>query len=192
MEISELRPKYEELLKANFPKRYLDYSFNSFIARTPEQKEARDAAFDYVDKFHCSNEGTSLVFCGNVGTGKTHLACAIAQEIMCRGHEVHFIHGDEIIEKSGSAFLNIGNTTRFDFLVIDDLYISEQAERNYILRNAMLNFYNEGISFVLTATHSMADLRALLGLSGFDKLFENCGNIIQLHGRSYRTGIRQN
>ncbi|GGX98960.1 hypothetical protein GCM10007386_32320 [Pseudoduganella dura] len=35
--------------------------------------------------------GTSLIFCGTIGTGKTHLAVAIAHEVMARGRQAVFV-----------------------------------------------------------------------------------------------------
>ena len=192
MEISEVRPSTNDLFAANFHKRYLRYTFKNFIVDTPEKESVREVAFDYVSNFQCTNEGTPLTLCGSVGTGKTHLACAIAQEIMCRGYEVHMIHGDEITRKINKSFLEISGTSRFDLIVIDDLCIQESAEKNFQLRKAILDLYNQGIPFVMTATHSIAELKALMGASGFDKLHECGGNVLSLDWKSYRMRTPQN
>ncbi|MDA3807107.1 MAG: ATP-binding protein [Thiomicrorhabdus sp.] len=78
-------PKYiaESIEAIGIPKRYQGATLESYIATTGDMKKAKRICMAYVERFTtCLHNGTSLVFCGNVGTGKTHLAISIAHEVV--------------------------------------------------------------------------------------------------------------
>ena len=55
--------------------------------RTPRARGALELARRYADGFgaEAAKSGASLVFCGGVGAGKTHLAVGIAHRLMEQG-----------------------------------------------------------------------------------------------------------
>jgi DNA replication protein DnaC len=65
------------------PKRYQAATLENYVASSNGMSKAKRTCEAYVSKFEsCYKNGTSLIFCGNVGTGKTHLAIATAKEIV--------------------------------------------------------------------------------------------------------------
>lgn len=82
------------------PVRFANKTFNNFVSETKMQNNALAKAKEYVkniDKYIVS--GTCMIFAGNgsVGTGKTHMVCAIANEVLKRGYEVKFINSVQML-----------------------------------------------------------------------------------------------
>jgi DNA replication protein DnaC len=72
-----------QLQKARIPRRFAEKSFANYEARTPEQKEALEICQAYADNFEEHlKAGRCMLLLGSLGTGKTHLAIAIANRLI--------------------------------------------------------------------------------------------------------------
>jgi DNA replication protein DnaC len=71
------------LESADIPPRFRGKTLEFFRVETPAQKKVLGIARDFVARFdeHC-RVGRCLIFCGNIGTGKTLLSCAIIQALI--------------------------------------------------------------------------------------------------------------
>ena len=71
--------------------RFRQRTFDNFICSNDEQRKKAEKARAYAKNFdaHLAT-GTGIFFAGSVGTGKTHLAAAVANELMNRGVPVIF------------------------------------------------------------------------------------------------------
>lgn len=78
-----LAEKYRK--QANLSKRFKTRTFENFVQTTDIQKRAYKKAIEYAQNIESHIEtGTNIIFIGQgcVGTGKTHLACAIANYVL--------------------------------------------------------------------------------------------------------------
>lgn len=65
------------------PRRFIGRTFENFTTETLEQQKALRLCQRYATQFDSVlKTGRTLIFKGNPGTGKSHLACAILQQIM--------------------------------------------------------------------------------------------------------------
>lgn len=72
-----------KLGSALIPKRFTGKTFDGYVATTAEQKEALRICRKYADVFpEIFETGRCLLLLGKPGTGKTHLAVSIANQIM--------------------------------------------------------------------------------------------------------------
>lgn len=68
---------------AMIPPRFKGKTFESFMAEGDKQNKVLAVCQAYAENFHKHHaEGRSLLLLGNVGTGKTHLAAAIADYVI--------------------------------------------------------------------------------------------------------------
>lgn len=68
---------------AMIPPRFRGKTFEDFVVDDEKQAKVLKVCRDYAENFNKHyNEGRSLLLLGNVGTGKTHLAAAIADQII--------------------------------------------------------------------------------------------------------------
>lgn len=112
---------------------YAEMTFDAFDLRGNELKgDARDnlRRVFHIAKDYAENPQGFIVFTGEYGCGKTHLAAAIANAITQRGHAVLFVIVPDLLDHLRATFAP-GSMVSFDqrfeetrvapFLVLDDL-----------------------------------------------------------------------
>lgn len=102
---------------------------NKYEVRNEMQQHAKETAIEYINTFN-SAKGKSLILQGTYGTGKTHLAYAIAKAVKAEGYSVVFMHIPHLMERIKATYnKNSTETTEelvemlsnVDLLVLDDV-----------------------------------------------------------------------
>lgn len=110
--------------------RFMSRTFENFARNTPQRANAYDNAKYYADNFSevYSKDGTGLYIEGTFGTGKTHLAVAIALRLIRQGVNVICKTSIELLKDIKAAFRyengeeeETARYKRCALLVIDDL-----------------------------------------------------------------------
>lgn len=110
----------------------------------------------YAENFaEIAPEGAGLLLYGAVGTGKTHLAACIANEVARIGAEPKFTRiaeiSDEIAGNFGKVTPTLDRLKRFDLIIIDDLGTERTDERTETRAfQAIDMLYSEKIPFIVT------------------------------------------
>ncbi|MCD9080733.1 DNA replication protein DnaC [Staphylococcus haemolyticus] len=106
-----------------------DATVNSYQPQNEYQVQAKNTAIEYVKGFSV-DEPKSLILQGSYGTGKSHLAYAIAKAIKQQGYSVAFMHIPMLMERIKATYnRNATETTdelvqllsSIDLLVLDDV-----------------------------------------------------------------------
>ncbi len=94
---------------------------------------------------------------GKPGSGKTHLLCAIGQELVRKGHRVYFAPTSLLVQELLIAKRDlklprtIKRLSKFDILVLDDLgYVQQTREEMEVLFTLLAERYERG-SVMLTS-----------------------------------------
>jgi DNA replication protein DnaC len=145
---------------------------------------------EYIDK----RENVLLV--GNSGTGKTHLATALAMEACSRGKRVRFFRVTELItqlmearEERQLARMRAG-LSKLDLLILDELgYVPASKIGAELLFDVISTAY-ERTSLIVTTNLPFENWTEVLGserLTGatLDRLTHRC-HILETRGDSYR------
>lgn len=106
-----------------------DATVNSYQPQNDHQVHAKSTAIEYVKGFSV-DEPKSLILQGSYGTGKSHLAYAVAKAIKQQGYSVAFMHIPMLMERIKATYnRNATETTdelvqllsNIDLLVLDDV-----------------------------------------------------------------------
>ncbi len=142
----------------------------------------------------------SIIFCGPVGVGKTHLAQALGHQACRQSYSVLFTKANRLLSDLGGGRADDTWENRLrrylkpDLLILDDFAMKEltksQAEDFYELIDQR---YRSG-SMIVTANRSPEDWYPLfpnpvIAESALDRLV-SCSHVITLTGKSYRALLR--
>lgn len=111
------RAKIERLLgRSGIKKRFQQRTFANFIRDTPERRRCYDTAKTYADSFpQRAERGEGLYIEGTYGTGKTHLAAAIALQLIGCGVPVVCKTSGDLLADIKEAF-DSGDATEYEIL----------------------------------------------------------------------------
>ncbi len=126
------------LIAANIPPRYQTANFSDLYHDTPKQSQNNKQVQAYAQQFHKhQKQGDHLIFCGNVGTGKTYLACALLVELLSNSIRGYYVRVSDLM-RDFTATYAINNTLteqavmarlcNYDFLVIDELGLQRHTD----------------------------------------------------------------
>ncbi|WP_243651558.1 ATP-binding protein [Thiobaca trueperi] len=183
--------------RAGIPPRFQTRTFDAFTARTPEQQSALAVARRYAANFQrVRQQGNCLLLVGGPGTGKTHLACAVLQDVIRQGHTGLFVGMSEALRTIRSTYAPgsqlteldaFATFTRPDLLVLDEIgvAIGDDEKRRAMLFDLLNARYGAIKPVVLIGNLTEAELHAYLGERIMDRLLEG-GVIVPFTWASHR------
>lgn len=137
----------------------------------------------YVANFDAMREqGTGLLLCGQVGTGKSFLAAAIANELISQGTPCLMTNFSRLIsrisEKFGGDQKYLDDLNRFDLLIIDDLGAERDSDFTWEkVMNVIDARYRAGLPLIITTNlgpKDFADRGDIRRQRVFSRLKEMC------------------
>lgn len=152
--------------------------------------------------------GWGIYLQGDRGTGKTHLAACIANELMNQGYELLFTNFFEITKEIKATFNSnsteneadlVNKVAEIDFLVIDDIgteSFKKNGEDTWIqekVYDVLNKRYNAKKPTIFTSNNSLSELVNERGMMDktVDRIMEMSTMILKFEGQSYRREIRK-
>ena len=144
-----------------------DENSKDITDRTSQQsaEAALNAAHKFVQDFP---NRTNLYIFGETGTGKTHLACCIATEIINKGHSAIFIKAADYIDlcyqrysdRSGEKTAMYEKLLNCNLLVLDDLGADVTTKNSDSLLLTLIDDrLNAGLSTIITSNLTIAQIK---------------------------------
>ena len=180
--------------KQEAPERFFKESLDTYKADDDEKRTALAKARLFVQAVKCGGFQT-LIFLGNVGTGKTHLACGIIRE--CGG--LYRLASAIVEELRRAKSFNADKTEakildaygKTSLLIIDEIGRGAvAAEEQYMLYQIINERYNRRKPTVLISNQTKKEFLQYIGIAAADRLTESA-QVVELTGKSYRAIMRQ-
>lgn len=184
--------------QSGIPERFHSRTLDTYIAETEGQRKALSFAQKYADEFDVVlKTGRSALFVGKTGTGKTHMACGIALQIMQKQHRTvlfttvirairrikdTWAKGAE--ESEGQA---VASFVEPDLLILDEIGVQfgTEFERN-MLFDIINERYEKRRPTILMSNLLDQDVKAYLGERVIDRIREDGGRVVPFGWESHR------
>lgn len=181
--------KAEHLRKeSNLGIRFTRRTFETFDSGRDD--DAYQKCLNYVDHYK-DTERNSLLLVGGYGTGKTHLAAAIANKLMDDGIPVLFDtfsgHLNKLkTEFNGGRSVYLEQMKNVDMLILDDIGKEKISEWSQSIMFDVINFRYEHLLPIIMTTNLKNDaLKSYLGGAVWSRLCEMCSGVMT-KGKDYR------
>jgi DNA replication protein DnaC len=187
---AERQAKIEARLdQAGIPALFRDRTFANYEVKSSAQERAweRFHAFAMGFRNHLKS-GTVLLGMGKVGTGKSHLACAVANELMARGHTAYFTSTARLFTKIRGTWAKSSEISEeqmlkqfesIDLMILDEVGLQrgtddEQRTLHELLEARRLNCKPT----ILLTNLDGANVKQYLGERFWDRLSESGVSVI--------------
>lgn len=165
---------------ATIPAKYVD---KQFVANTPEQKAVRMQARMFRDFILGEPTWAALVMIGKTGTGKTLLACEVAQSLIRNAaRSVRYITANGMISEIQASYSVDGKSEegeilrflQYDVLILDEIdAIRSTGNASLLLTEIINRRYNENKPVIAISNQPLVDLAKFVGDRVHSRLHEN-------------------
>lgn len=175
----ELQDRIDRLLSnSGIKKRFRQRTFDNFRRDTEGRRRSYEVAKEYADHWQEHKEkGDGLYIEGTNGTGKTHLAAAIALQLIGEGVPVICKTGSDLLTDIKRAFDNpelqehqiLDVYRRVDLLIVDDLGKEQITDWSMSTLYSIFNDrYEDMRPTIITTNYNTDGLVAALTPKGYD------------------------
>lgn len=178
---------------AQLPKRHHQCGFSNYITN-PQNESAKATTMAYV-KTILQGEIKNLVMVGSTGTGKTHLACAMAKNLLHHGQSVRYITTADLAEHIMLSWREDDKTQKgeiakfadFDLLILDEYGLHDQQEKRLeIIHQVLYARYDKMKPTVIISNMTLEEFRNNLGDRLWSRLQHGGFSCIQANWGDYR------
>jgi DNA replication protein DnaC len=210
----EMRERVRKIIgESGMGERFLQRTFESFLCETDDHRKIKNAAQSYARIFenHLPKRGETLpgrnglLISGTKGTGKTHIAAAIANDLLHRGTAVICMTERNLFDRIRRTYNREEHTDesmvrgiydRVPLLIIDDLGKEKATEWTLATLYAIIDGrYERSMPIIITTNYDAERLVERLTPKGedtttadaiVDRLTEMCKGIV-MGGDSWRS-----
>lgn len=189
----------ETIEHAAIPERFKTRSLDNFTPRTEQQSAVLALARKYVEDWELNaRAGRWMVFAGEPGVGKSHIAIAIlhalmpayvGQYITCMGmiQAVRATWGKNSDTDEASVLRHFGGTP---LLVVDEVGVQYGTEGEHtVIFDVLDRRYRDMRPTILLTNHDVEGFKGFIGERLYDRMKENT-RWVNFDGSSYRREAR--
>ena len=193
--------EWRNTLKLTIPPKFKNSDIENFIINGDKEEQKKivgikNKVINFVKKRENFFEGNIIIFSGNVGTGKTHLATALTKEAFKR-YKLNCL-----FTTAGELMRNLEETRSykcdkseqdlidyykgFELLVIDELTTELGTNLLYEIINAR---YNHLKTTIITTNIKPIEIEGLFDNRLMDRVIDNNGFLLEFNYSSRRGGL---
>jgi len=183
--------------RVGIPPRFRKKTLANYQAQSLEQEKALKMVSVYCERLCVGKINGGLVMSGNSGTGKTHLACAVANQFQQSGKSVMFITVAAMIRKIRETYSSDTDMTEakaielfrdYDLLILDEVGVQKGDVKEVNLMTEVINErYGWEKPTILISNLSFQQIADLLQNRIIDRMREDGGMAIEFSWPSFRS-----
>lgn len=184
--------------RAAIPDRFADKRLSTYVPTGPGGARALQVATRYASNFAgVRKAGTSLIFCGERGTGKTHLATSIAHEVLEQGGLAVFTSVIGAVRSVKETYAKGSGKTEAqairdlvepDLLILDEVGVQFGSDTEKMVLFEIINGrYETCRPTIVISNLALAALEEYLGARAFDRLREGNGMVVVFDWETFRS-----
>lgn len=169
-----------------------DATVRNYKPKNKDQEKAKSTAIEYVRTFSTDNP-KSLILQGSYGTGKSHLAYAIAKAVKKEGYSVAFMHIPMLMERIKATYNRESIETTdelvkllssIDLLVLDDVGVENTEHTLNKLFSIVDN--RTGKNNIFTTNFSDKELNQNMNWQRINSRMKHNARTVRMLGDDYR------
>ncbi len=169
-------------------------TFQSYEPLDDSQKNALNIGMRFTEHYELGKSG-NLLFVGNTGVGKSHLACAVVHELLTKGYSALFITVPRLLTKMKATWSKNDQSglteadilemiSTVDLLVLDDLGAEavndKDTTRIFEILESRQNKTN-----IITTNVTSSKFKELFGVRLYSRMMHNTF-VVRINGEDYR------
>lgn len=183
---------------AGLPLRHRHKGFGDYQPQGDAAAKALVACHEYAESYQTNRrDGVSLILTGTAGTGKTHLACAIASHVIA-GHLANALYAKagDLLREVKSTYSKASKVTEdevicryasADLLIIDEVGVQFGTDAERVILFEIINArYERMLPTVLISNLALPALADMIGERVIDRMRENGGKALVFGWPSHR------
>lgn len=156
---------------AKLPGRHANSGFREYQTHNDGQKNAKSGCVKFARDF-LEGSVRNLIMVGRTGTGKTHLACAVARNVLNQQKYARYITSEDMANEIANSWKKTDDNeeqavyrfTEYDLLILDEYGLHDRFEnRLQLVHKVLYSRYDEGKSTMLISNMTLAELQKDLG-----------------------------
>ncbi|WP_038342281.1 ATP-binding protein [Acinetobacter sp. A47] len=181
---------------AMLPDRHESSGFKNYSVGNIGQKNAKGQCHAFAKDFNAGIK-RNLIMVGRTGTGKTHLACAIARNILDQRSYVRYTTSEDMANEIANAWTKTDDSeasavfrfTDYDLLIIDEYGLHDQHEsRLQLVHKVLYSRYDAKKPTVLISNWTEAQLKESLGDRLWSRFQHDGLTVVECNWADERTG----
>ena len=181
---------------AKLPSRHENSGFGNYQVQNDGQQNAKTQCVSFAKDF-LNNTNRNLIMVGRTGTGKTHLACAVALNVLNKRRYARYATSESMANEIANAWTKADDSeasaiyryTDLDLLILDEYGLHDRFEnRLQLVHKVLYARYDACKPTMLISNLTLAELEKDLGDRLWSRFQHDGLTVVECNWADSRTG----